>query len=344
MKSNTVLTVIFVVIVAAVLAGEVYVYTISQDRYSSDIAVTGDGVDYSVTSAGSTNYSVLVMDNGDFKRIDRYYIYYDDGYGSKTEKVAVPVGAREFTQRYYIEQLIKMLENRGIRNVEILNAARLGDLISSDPDPSGKGLVVLSGALPDTVYNGDPGNPIFSWIRGGGSLYWAGNLLGAYYSTSSGTVAVSGDHQTWFFGVNDSLNRNGPERAFTDVTANDYRHTLSLKNNSIKYGVNVSVPNSMTVGYTDGTYGSTVMIGLGSGMICVLAGDYSGEQRHDLAQIISSGICHLTSDAGHVSGDIKRNTVTGTISVGFDTGRNYAVYIYCGGYFPTYGRTWAVVT
>ena len=338
------LTVIFALVVAAVLIGEVYVYTLDNGRYSYEIEVTDDGIGYSVTSAGSVNYSVLVLDNHGFKKIDSYYVYYDGDYGSMVESVPVPVGARAFTQEYYITQLIKMLEIRGICNVEVLNASKLGAALSSDlsdptAPPVNKGLVVLSGALPDTVYGS--GNELMTdWIKAGGSLYWAGNLLGAYYATAGGgIVPVAGDYETQFFGKQ-CLNKDGPETAFHDVDTNGYRHTLSMRNNGIRYGVDISgMPNAMMIGYTDGTYGSTAMVGLGDGMICVLGGDYSNEQRHDLAQVIASGICYLTTDAGYVNGEIKRNTVNGTIDMSFVIGDNYVVYIYYGGYFPIYGRT-----
>ena len=149
-------TIIFVAVVAVVLIGEAYVYTIDNGRCSSDVSVTSAGVEYSVASKGSEQYSVLVLDNGPFERIDAWYVYYDAGYGSDLENVVVPVGAKELTQWYHISQLITILHDRGVSNTEILNAADLGTAMASDSGGSAakKGLIVLSGALPDTVYMG----------------------------------------------------------------------------------------------------------------------------------------------------------------------------------------------
>ena len=339
MKSNTILTVVFVLIVTTVLVGEVYVYTFNTDRYSSEVSMTADGIDYSVTSGGTSPYSVLVFDNGPFEMSSKYYVYHDPGYGSNVEEVFVPVGAKAFTEEYYISQLIKMLEYRGITDVSILNAAELKAAMDSDISAGNttNGLIVLSGALPDTVYTGGSGDTIFQWLTGGGRLYWAGNLLGAYYSVTGGIVEAPAGYQTLFFG-SECLNTGETEKAMSDVATNDLRHTLSLMNNSIKYGIDVTgLSGYLEMGYTEEGYSSTVMVEKGNGMICVLAGDYSNNQRHDLAQVISSGVCHLSVPAGYAGGTVERSTVTGRIDITFTTGNNYVVYVYYGGYYPIYG-------
>jgi len=340
MKSNTILSIIFVLVVATVLIGEVYVYTFNTDRYSSEVSMTADGIDYSVTSGGTNPYSVLVFDNDSFEKSSKYYVYYDADYGSIVEDVFVPVGARAFTQEYYISQLIKMLEYRGITDVEILNAADLKTSMDSDISLGNitNGLIVLSGALPDTIYQGNVTDTIFDWLQDGGRLYWAGNLLGAYYSVPGSVVEVPTGYQTLFFG-SECLNTGDTERAMSDITTNDLRHTLSLMNNNVRYGIDTSGLSGtyLEMGYTEDGYSSIVMTEFGNGMICVLAGDYSNNQRHDLAQMISSGICHLSASAGYAGGTVERSTVTGQIDITFITGNNYVVYVYYGGYYPIYG-------
>jgi len=350
MRSNTLFTIFFVAVVAVVVIGEAYVYTIGDGRYSSDVRVTDDGlgVEYSLTSKGSEQYSVLVLDNRTFEKIDTYYIYYDTDYGSELKKVPVPVGAKELTQEYHISQLITILHDRGVDNIVMLNASGLAAAMSSDiPAEAGtKGLIVLSGALPDTIYEGGPTDLIFDWLSAGGSLYWAGNLLGAYYGTSGGVVVPVTGYEELFFGVSGCLNAGDTGSGISDVPGNDHRYSLSLMNGRTEYGVNVSVfgiGSYLAIGYTDGTYCSAAMIKFGKGMICVLAGDFSNEQRHDLAQIVASGISAYTDTAGYANGDVKRGTVTGRVDVNLAPGNNYVVYVYYGGYFTVYGRTAAVV-
>jgi len=356
MRSDKALTIIFVSIVAVILIGEAYVYTMNDGRYSSDITVTDTGIDYSLTSKGSEQYSVLVLDNGAFEKIDTYYIYYDEDHGTKLEKPKVPVGAKELTLEYHISQLVTILRDRGVDDVRILNAADLAkamtkDLPAADAAATKRGLVVLSGALPDTIYTGNTGDLVFDWIDAGGSLYWAGNILGAHYSTSGGgIVQVSGNYEEMFFGAGKSgvLNTGNTGLELSDVIGNDHRYSLSLMNSQTKYGIKAALLGAgdhLAVGYTDGTYGSSVMVKRGDGMICVLAGDHSNEQRHDLAQLMASGISAYTDKeaAGYAKGEVKRGTVTGTIDVSLTTGNNYTVYIYYGGYFTVYGKTMGVV-
>jgi len=347
MRSDAVFTVIFVLVVATVLIGEAYVYTQDAGRYSSDVRVNGDGVlEYSMTSKGSEQYSVVVSDNGSFEKIEKYYIYYDTDYGSKVEKVQVPVGARELNQEYHISQLVKLLNNRGICDIDVPNAADLKEKMEldvTDGKCSSRGLIVLSGALPDTIYTGLAGDPIFKWIGAGGSLYWAGNLLGKYYATADGkTTEVTNDYEFAFFGRSGCLNTGDEDHELQDIVSNDYRHSLSLMNNRVRYGVDVSIfaaGDALAVGYTDGRYGSAVTVKHGAGMICVLAGDYSNAQRHDLAQLIASGIYYDSKEIGHVAGNIKRGTVTGTMEgVSFASGINYTAYVYYGGYYTVYGK------
>ncbi|MDR2866987.1 MAG: hypothetical protein LBV13_06290 [Methanomassiliicoccaceae archaeon] len=343
MRSNTVLTVIFAVIVAAVLIGEVYVYTQDQGRYSSDVTfdAENDRIDYSVTSKGSEQYSVIVSDNGGFGRVDNYYIYYDAEYGSRLEKVQVPVGARELTQEYHISQLITMLNNRSITEIEMLNATELEAMMTTGGSPASKGLIILSGAFPDTVYTGEPTDPVFNWINAGGSLYWAGNVIGAYIARSNGTVEEVPDGEG-LFGL--SPLSTSPEKELSDITTNDYRHSLSLMNNSVRYGVNTKgLTDHLAIGYTDGTYSSSVLLKVGDGMICVVAGDHSIEQRHDLAQIIASGICYRSTEEGYAEGEVKKGTAIGNIDVILESGNNYAVYIYFGGYYTVYGKITEVI-
>jgi hypothetical protein len=340
MRSNTVLTVIFVLVVATVLVGEVYVYTFNTDRYSSEVTMSADGIDYSVTSGGTSPYSVLVFDNGSFEKSSKYYIYYDSDYRSNVEDVFVPVGAKAFTEDYYISQLIKMFEYRGITDISVLNATELRSAMDSDISSGNitNGLIVLSGALPDTVYQGNASDTIFNWLQDGGRLYWAGNLLGAFYSTTDDIIDVPAGYQTLFFG-SECLNIGDTERAMSDVTTNDLRHTLSLMNNNVKYGIDVTGISGtyLEMGYTEEGYSSIVMTEFGNGMICVLAGDYSNNQRHDLAQIVSSGVCHLSVPAGYAGGTIERSTVNGHIDITFIAGSNYIAYVYYGGYYPIYG-------
>ncbi|MDR3206097.1 MAG: hypothetical protein LBT41_03250, partial [Candidatus Methanoplasma sp.] len=308
MRSDKPIVAIAVVLLTVMLVGEVIVYTSGIQNYSAAASFREGGVDYSVSSNGSNTYEVVVNDNGSFRTADSVYIYFDERYAADYEKVTVAVGARELNQEYYIQQLTASLEYRGFTAIVKVNADELKKSLQSDllTDGYSKALIVISGVLPDTVYTGNGGDLIFQWMREGGSLYWLGNLLGQGYSTPGGVKEVA-DYQMLFFGA-ECLNTNGTDRAFSDVGSNDYRAILSLMNNRVKYGVDGSkLPEGtehLSVGYAEDNYSSITFVEFGKGMICILGGDYSNNQRNDLAQVLSARICYESVLLGEEGGSV----------------------------------------
>ncbi|MCK9323117.1 MAG: hypothetical protein M0P07_04070, partial [Candidatus Methanomethylophilaceae archaeon] len=147
MKSDSHIVAIAVILIAMMLIGEIVVYTSGTDSFNADATITddSDGIGYSVSSSGSNTYSVLITDNDSFKSIDTLYIYYDSTYESNYQPVTVAVGAKALTQEYYIEQLIKTVEYRGLSNVITVDADELEDLMKQDTSSSGQAVVVISG-------------------------------------------------------------------------------------------------------------------------------------------------------------------------------------------------------
>jgi hypothetical protein len=341
-RSEAPILAIAAVLVVILLVGEAYIYTLDpDDLYEIGSVRTGDDINYSITSGASNEYDVVISENGGFAPIDTLYIYYDEKYVSNVEDVWQPIGAKPLTQSYYISELKYQLENRGFterssKSIKTLDAEELEKTLSGDLDSTsfGKGLVIISGALPHTVYSGDPDDLVLRWISDGGTLYWAGNLLGAWYSTTDDLVPVDG-YQDLFFGA-DCLNVSDIDKAASDITENDYRYALSLMNNRVKYGVNTSlIDGALGIGYTENEYSSIAFVKHGNGMISVIAGDYSNYQRTDLAQIISSGLCYSSTIIGSDGGKVTREKIEGTISVEGHT--NISVYIYLGGYYTVRG-------
>ena len=93
----------------------------------------------------------------------------------------------------------------------------------------------------------------------------------------------------------------------------------------------------MAVGYEKDGCASTVLVKNGSGMVCVMGGNYSNNQRMDLANIIASGICYCSAELDCKTGNVARGTVTGTFSNWPATG-NVAAFLYLGGDFSVYGK------
>lgn len=331
---NPRLRLIAIAVIAVIIAGEVYIYSFnSEEKYSIGASISEGGLSYSVYSGISNQYDVVITDNGDFIPSSEYYIYYDETYASNLKEVIQPIGSTKLDQSYYYSQLVLQLENRGIATTTV-NADELREKLDGDIASLGceKGLIVLSGAPPDTVYSGKDTDTIMKWITAGGRLYWAGGAIGSCYSTKDKVIPVETDYQQLFFGVSDCLNMNGNEKAYEDDNSNQYRNALSLSSNALRYAPDTaSIPDSITLGYTDGKYSSISLVRHGSGMICIVAGDYSNDQRSDLAQMVSSNICYQSEMIDHKSGTVTRGSVSGICDI--HASGHVSVYIYLGGYY-----------
>lgn len=339
LKHDRALIAISVIVLVVLIVGEVYIYTFNANSiYGISTTPEDDGVSYTITSGISSTYEIVITDNGDFESPTEFYVYYDGNYKSNLDDVFQPIGAKKLTQDYYVSQLIYQLENRGITAVTKVNADELKEALNGDISSSDckKGLIVVSGALPDTVYTGKTGDLILNWVDNGGSLYWAGNLIGACYATEDELVSVDG-YQDLFFGC-ECLNTGDTDKAFSDIDSNNYRYALSLMNNSVKFGVDAdAVPSCTAVGYTEDGYSSIAFVKHGNGMICVLAGDYSNNQRADLAQIVSAGLCYNSTMIYDKSGSVTRSTISGVADISIPD-KYYSVYVYLGGYYLEYAR------
>jgi len=343
MRFDRAVEIIAIVVLAMILIGEVITYTTGQDKYHTDASIDGDTLSYEIRVNGSETYSILVLDNGDMASMNEVYIYYDEAYASNYNDVKVAIGAKKLDQRYYIDQLIKQLEYRSAIKTTILDADGLKRSLEADiaNGQCSKGLICISGALPDTVYDGDSANAIFQWMGDGGRLYWLGNLIGAQYATKDSLVNVDG-HQTMFLGV-DCLNMaDGLKGA--KMNDDTFRSSLSLASNSLRFAANVDpliatkgVNSTLAFGYSNEGYATFVMTSYGKGMVCVIGGDYSNDQRNDLAQVLSSQICHKTKILETINGSIVRNTISGDYEIDGPTG-NIAAYLYLGKDFPVHGN------
>lgn len=339
-KTETGLSVLAIAIVAIVLIGEYAVYADGLYRYDADVQADGS---FTVSASGSESYTAVLTDNGGFTAVSSLYIYYDDTYGSFVKSVTVEIGAKGLTQDYYLSQLVNTLKYRGLTDITYVNAEELKAALAADAaagTTAGKGLVVINGALPDTVYTGNSGDLLLTWIHAGGSLYWAGGLLGAYFAHSGKTVeVVNGDYQLLFFGT-DCLNTSDTVAAFSEITDNSYRADLSLMNNVVTYGIataKLAAGTYLAAGYTEDGYASVVCVQCGSGMVCVLGGDYANNQRSDLATVICAGLCWSSQELDCQQGSVTRGTVSGALTVPATHGKLVA-YVLLGGCFSVYGE------
>ncbi len=338
-RTDRALIVIAVAVIAVVLAGEAIVYTSDYTSYSADASIGSDGdIHYSVSASGSKTYTAVSLDNGSHDVAEKIYIYYDGSYKSCYEDVYVAIGARELDQKYYVEQLAPTLRYRNISDVTVLNADELADRLKAESDAGnvGTGLICLSGAFPDTIYTGDASDLIFKWMSAGGSLYWAGNMIGKYSASQTELKEVEG-YQKLFFSADGCLYDGEECVAYDEVPSNGFTKTLSLMNNNVRYSVDCGklpeTQKSLQIGFQKDGFASISLVSYGKGMICIMAGDYSNNQRYDHAQTICSGLEPESRIVDSETGTVARGSTGGTLAA---EGSNPYAFIYLGGYYPVY--------
>lgn len=315
---------------------------------SFDSKAESDGT-WSVTASGTFDYNALLLDSGSVSAPESYLLYYDTGYGSKVNDPLVEIGARPLDQKYYIQQLKNNLAYLGVTAIETVGAEELASRLS-DTAYSGYGLIMISGAIPDTVYDGTSASLLLTWISNGGSFYWAGNTIGKYIGHSDGSVTETAGYDVLFLGASDCINTQVQEEkrrggaAYSDVTSNDLRYALHLKNNNILYGIETSklaAGTYLELGFTENGYSSIVFKQNGSGQVCVMAGDYSNHQRMDLSTVIAAGICWSTSIVDWTSGTVSKGTASGQFNTSLSSG-DQSIFLMLGGDFAVYGRNYDI--
>lgn len=327
-----------IVFCVVVLIGEVYAYAPAEGRYSSTLTADGDRLTYGLSVNGSHEYTAILLDNGDYTAVDTVYLYYDPTYAScVNEDVGVITGAMKMTQRYYLDQLARTLEYKGITPIYV-NAAELHDILGAqlaDGTAAGKGLAIMAGAIPDTVY-GVSNNCLLDWISAGGSLYWAGNVLGSYVSSTTGLKTVAGG-QAWFVGTviynsEDTYVHNALE--YQDLFCYEYTHTMY----SVK--ADTSSQAYLLTGYTDGEYATISLFQHGAGQVCVFGGLFSPKQVRDVATTICSGLCYCSQVIDTHDG-IANRQANGTLDASQLVGNGH-VYLSVGGYFCVYAKGYSL--
>ena len=332
-KKPDAITVIALVACALVLVGEVVVYSQGAFGYSADADFDASSVSYSITVSGDKVYSAVLTENS--VPCSRLYIYADTEYLEHYEDVR-DSGVRKKDMAYTIDQLVKSLGMRGSPQIEIREKDTLATRMSSDlGNANGKGLLVLSYALPSEVYTGNAGDLLMKWISAGGKLYWCGGEIGRYY-TENGTLKTVEGNQELFFGKK-CVNTGKDVVAYSKIDAGGLTDALSLKCNNVRFGLDTSVlTGAASMGYSQNGYSSVSSVKYGSGIVCVIAGDYDYNQRDDIAQIISSGITCDTKVLDIDNGSAGRGVSRVSLPVPAGAGK-LCLFISVGGAYHVYG-------
>ena len=334
------IAVLAVVLIAAVFVGEYLTYGYEVDRDAS-ASWESDKVSYSVKSSGSDEYRAVLFDNAGQVPVSKLYIYVDGTYDKYYRDACdLSDGARPcyIEAGYYAEQVRESLKIRGFTDVTLIDGIELEEILRSTMSSSaGIGIMVLSYAVPGSVYSGQSDCLLVNWVNGGGGLYWLSSEIGRFYTDDDGLHKVSGDCTAYFFGTSVPVDCDDKDE-LGYITGNPvggvFTEALCLKNSTTEFGIDITGLSGIQLGFGEGGYASISLVSVGSGMICVFAGGFDINQLDDVGQVIAS---KLTCDSVFISmqkDKVTRETVRG--SFGLSTSDAY-LFIYTGGTYTNFG-------
>ncbi|MBR6203814.1 MAG: hypothetical protein IKQ60_01950 [Candidatus Methanomethylophilaceae archaeon] len=327
------LIVLAVAVIAVLVIGEAYVYG---GAAGVSVRASEDG-SYSVTDSGTDPYDVSLIDRHGFPAIKSVTILCDDGYAAVNKVSFVEIGSPRLDQKSYVERLSKNLDLLGFGSHSVADAEAFAESLRSDiasGSCGGKGAVVVSGALPDTVYDGTESSLVLEWMGSGGSLYFVGQI-GRYVGHMDGTFDDLGASGASLF--IDSDEWSGKSKA-DGSSSQAWRDALMLRCLDLQGSPCLDgVPDSLGIGYDDGRFSTISMARAGSGQACVFGGGYSDAQRQDVATIIASSMCYCAELLSHDHGEVARGTVKGNLD-SMQGCESPTVYAVVGGFFTVQGR------
>ena len=330
--------VLAVVLCLLVFAGEYFTYYSDIHEYRAS-ATWGEGtVEYSVYSSGSDAYSAVLTETGGFHSVDWLTILVDEDYDSLYGEASLITGVSYVDQQHYAVEFIEALGLRGFSDVGVSSSEDLPEYINGTlGNPKGHGLLVMTYALPVSVYDGTSDCPLLKWVSGGGSLYWIGSEVCSLYKEGGNLVKVDGSQELLF--GRDCMNRSDEYLADT-VVDNGFTDALCLKNSGLNFALDVSgVEDSLAMGYSKGGYSTVSFVGYGVGQICVIGGEACVNQTDDLGQIIASGLSHASELIEVQKGVVTRGEHTSVMDVPSDAA---SLYVYTGGFYTNFGEDFHV--
>jgi len=262
--------VVLVVFLVVIVIAEILIYAPpAQARISSslnvDEASNGTFVgSYDVSSTFEAHVNVSLTVSNSVQRSWPIYLYYDSAYPSSWSSPVWSFGL--------MPHLDAVLAARGLpADVILLDATQLAGFLRS-PSTSDSVLVMPTGVIPNTVYNGSM-NLLSPWVRAGGTLVWFGDTIG-YYSGQPNTPLTypsplnPGDPGVSQF-VNPSIFGSGSP-LYLNASAASQAYNFAYDFGIVGQGLSLRVIQQLggeVLGGIDGDYTNAARIPLGAGTI-----------------------------------------------------------------------------
>lgn len=331
---------------SVIFVGEMCTYVCVTAHYDSHAYREENGdIRYSVSSSGTGDYCVVLIDNKGFERVKELLIYVDEGYEDRFERAEEYHSLFRTDPLQLAEQIKLGLEVRSFTNVKICNSRELityiEEKMASDSGPSGCGILSVSYALPGDIYKGTPDDELIRWIEKGGCLYWTSSAPGEFYINDEGEIEFVKDACNLFFGAQNCINlgRSGVRPL---SISNDFTKSLVMKDACSEYIVDATKIKSehIALGTIRDGYVSEILMRYGDGMLVQFSGIYESYQIDDICQTIASGLCYKSKIDYCECGRVTRTTIQGEISS--EESDKKILYIFIGKTYPSYGKSWDV--
>ncbi len=296
-----------VAIVAVILLGQCLSYYTNSNSTSISTEVNGSEISYTIKSSSDFVCDEIHLRNG-FDTPRTFYILTDPSYGSTMSESDMK------STCYLLSREIGLCSSVTVKSAD---AGKVSDMIDSSLSSGdfGIGLIIITGAIPDTLYDGTSSSKIVQWMSAGGTLYYAGSQFGINIATQNGIKQV----EDWsavsqsLFGT-DQLFCVDPDVDLAKEKVNpELTDAAKLAYNNISMGVRMSAApaDSLFLGYTDDTYASISVMKYGSGQLTHFGGNIGYQDSYSLAHAISLGITYKTELVSDISSNITGSSHDG---------------------------------
>lgn len=315
MDKLKVVTLVFVLFAVFFAAGAVYVYCNNDGSYNGEAYMNDDGTISYRIEGPSTNYGCSVF--SETETHDGVYLYIDDSYKEFYNT--------KYVQNEYFNVLKSMLERRGA-TVHYANSTELVDVMGN-----GKNAVVfVTGALPDTVYDGTSSCIFNEWMDEGGTVYWSGPEIGRYVLHKDGVDDLG---VGFFHGNVDSDDM----KKFAYNPSPMFECT-QMRYDNCAFGLSKDHPNSRPLAYiSDEGYCSVSVAKYLNGNITVVGGNMAVldnvsqdvTDRTTVADLIVNGLTYRSEGLEHRNGSLV-NSVSSRTTKDVSSYHDVSIWLTCG--------------
>jgi len=269
--------VIMSVFAVFVIAGASFAYYY-EPNIGFGLEDSGDGTE--ITVSGSLPADVRYRVFSDTATPERIYLFADPDYPG----AFLPYR----TQDKVLSSLKDLMSRRGYDGAELIDAERLAQLCSDPSAASCSGIVIMSGALPETIYPNDSENGLLTWLSNGGTLYWSGPDMGRFRALSNGQCIDTGNG---YFG--DGVNHSDDIYLVSETS--DVAELMGFVSAEAQYGLRSDYPGSRVLGL-HGEYSSLSVVHVSAGRVYILGSFLNSLYVEDFYTFADMMVIGITED------------------------------------------------